>query len=225
MIPADVAQALRQVVPPDVAQLARFAMLVLFVVLGLRVAARGPGATTRRRRINGLLAWLLALHGAVALLQRESWPFALYPMMANDARIHDDLRRMTAFRAVDAGGREHRLDPLALSPLYSPAVEIWFEKGFPQATDAERQDVGRFLLERAEDARVRREAGRRVGNERLLGRLAAPDSYPPYPPLEGPPPAEPFDALRVYRLYWRPAIFAADSTRVDRRLLLEYRRR
>jgi len=215
-------QAIRQGVPPEFLQPARLASLLLFVVLGLRVAvAREPGA--RRARVTALIAYVLAAHALVALAQTDDWPFSAYRMMAVDARTHDDLRSMIAFRAVDGEGREWKVDPLAWSPLWPQAVMGWYEVVWPHASPRDRESVGRFLLERAEEARRLRAAGRRVGNETILGPLAAPDMNLTH--RLGGLPGAPFVALRVYRTYWRPTELAADPMRVKRSLLAEYRDR
>jgi hypothetical protein len=213
-------QLLRQGLRPEVVQVIRALPFVLFLALGISVAsAREP--MRRRRRIQMLLAYLVTAHLLLVATQIDAWPFSPYRMMAVDARVHDDLRRMIAFRGVDAAGREWKLDPYAWSPLFPQAVMGWFEVVWPHASPEDREAVMRFLLDRAEEARRRRSGGSRVGNERILGRLTAPDMNLP-PPLEGLPEG-PFVALRVYRVYWRPSEFAVDPRRTKRALLIEYR--
>ena len=214
--------SIRSALSPEAAQALRAAPFVVFLLLGLAVAgAREP--RTRRRWIDALLAILLLGYVLVAATQVDAWPFSPYRLMAADARDHHALRKMFAFRGVDTNGQEWKLDPSAWSPLYPEDIMGWFELREPGATPAERESVLSFLFLRAEDARRRRAEGRRVGNERLLGPLTAPDMHIP-PPAEGFPP-QPFSALRVYRFSWRADDLAGDRSRVVRQLLFEYPRR
>jgi len=209
---------LRQAISPELAQALRAAPFLLLLILGLQVArTRDPAA--RRRRVDALLLFLLAAFGVAAASQVDAWPFSPYRLMVVDARDHHAQKSMIAFRAVDAAGREWKVDPYAWSPLYPYDVMTWFELSQDRATQQERESVLSFLYERVERARRLRLAGRRVGNDRLLGPLTAPDMY--VLPSEKDLSATPFVALRVYRLYWRSDELAADATRVQRRLLLE----
>lgn len=212
-------QLVRQGLPPELVQPLRSLPLLLFVALGISVLRAPEGQ--RRRRIQRLLAAFLLFHAGAVLLQFDAWPFSPYRMMAVDARAHADVRSMVAFRAVDRAGREWTVDPLSWSPLFPQAIMGWFETALPRAKPTDRDAAAQFLFQRVEDARRRRLAGRRVGNERLLGCLAAPDTNLSRS-LEGLPP-EPFAVLRVYRLFWRPDELNADPSRFGRRLLLEYR--
>ena len=200
-------------------QLVRLVIVGGFVVAGVRVMRASPDV--RRRRINQLLVYVIVVHVAIAIAQNDAWPFTMYPMMAVDSTnrtaVHDGL----SFRAVDASGREWPVDPLAWSPLYSQSIMGWFEVSYRNATAAQRDDVLRFLLARAERARRHAARGEHFyGNAALLGPLAAPDTN-----LYGaaPQPAQPLRALRVYRVFWIPSEFAAKRTLLDRRLVCEYR--
>jgi hypothetical protein len=141
-------------------------------------------------------------------------------MMAVDSRERGVVRSMIAFRGVDARGREWDVEPLAWSPLFPQAVMGWFEVGFPRATPREREEVGRFLLERAEAARKGKRAGDRIGNERLLGPLSAPDTNLSRSVGEAAP--EPLVGLRVYRLSWVAEVFLRDPRSLTRALVFEY---
>src|SRR6202011_2511845 len=103
---------------------------------------------------------------------------------------------------VDDDGRAWRVDELAWSPLFPQAVMGWFDVSWARATPAQRSEVLRFLLRRAEAARVHRVHGDRFfGNARLLGPIAAPDTN-----LWGGAPQSParLRELRVYRVAWIP---------------------
>lgn len=210
----------RKGLSPELVQTARLLTFAVFIGLAFRVS-RAADPALRRRRITTLILFLLAVNAGVILLHTDAWPFSPYPMMAVDATDHSSLRTMIAFRAVDRQGRESKVDPLAWSPLFPQAIMGWFETVYPLASPADRAEVSRFLLARAEAARASRAAGRRVGNERWLGFLAAPDTNLYWDAR--PAPEEPFVSLRVYRFFWRPTELAADPGRFGRRLLLECR--
>jgi hypothetical protein len=202
-------------------QIARLGILVLFVALGLRAALTGE-PRRRRSAIQAFLAYTLIVNVFVAARQTDAWPFSPYRMMAVDATVHDDERRMIAFKGVDDEGREWDVDSLSWSPLYPQAVMGWFEVVYPKATAAERSEALRFLLERAEEARTSQAAGRWFGNRRLLGPLAAPDTF-----VYGRAPVSPraFTAFRVYRVTWRPNELRRNPDSASWRLVDEYPRR
>ena len=127
----------------------RLSTFLVFIGLGLAIPLLVEPAR-RRRAINAFLAYILALNAFVAAAQTDAWPFSPYRMMAVDARL-DTARSMIAFRGVDGEGREWDVEPLAWSPLFPQAIMGWFEVVFPRATPAEREEVVRFLFERAEE--------------------------------------------------------------------------
>jgi hypothetical protein len=200
-------------------QLVRLAIVAGFVVAGVRVMRSPPDV--RRKRINQLLAYVLAVHVAIVIGQNDAWPFAMYPMMAVDSTNRSAVHNGLSFRVVDEAGVEWPVDPLAWSPLYPQSIMGWFEVSYPHATPAQRNDVLRFLLERAERARRHGVRGEHFyGNAALLGPLAAPDTN-----LYGAATAStnPLRALRVYRVFWIPSEFATKRTLLERRLVCEYR--
>lgn len=204
----------------QVLQFVRLAMFALFIVAGVRVTTAPAGH--RRRAINIFLGYTLLAHLAIAIPQNEAWPFSMYPMMAADATDRQAEHRGIFFRAVDSAGREWRVDPLAWSPLFPQAIMGWFEVSWPEATAGQRAAVLKFLLDRAEAARVARSNGERFfGNASILGPLAAPDTN-----LWGNAAQSqlPYVALRVYRVRWNPTELAASPARSQWQLLGESRR-
>jgi hypothetical protein len=197
----------------------RLSSFLIFVVLGLAVAAdRGR----RRVFVNVFLGYVLALNAFVVAGQKDAWPFSPYGLMTVDSSRRGIARSMIAFRCVDGQGREWDIEPLAWSPVFPPAIMGWFEVKFPQATAEARDEVGRFLLGRAEEARRRRRAGAPIGNERLLGPLSAPDTHRSRPAMETA--AEPLVKIRVYRLTWIAETLLRDPSAVTRTLVFEYPR-
>ena len=205
----------------DWLQIVRLGILVSFVVLGVRVV-RTRAAAERRRAIAALVVFVVAVNLGIALIPTDAWPFSPYPMMAMKARPAATHRALS-FRAVDARGTEWRVDPSAWAPMYPQSIMGWFAVVYPHATPAERDQVMQYLLVRTEDARRRRTAGERwIGNEELLGPLAATDTN-----LYGPRPgasSQPYVALRVYEQTWVPLELVRDPNRFTRRLLCEWKR-
>jgi hypothetical protein len=202
-------------------QALRLLTFLAFVALALGVA-RSRHTPSARRWSDLFIGYVLAFNLFVAVSQTDGWPFSPYRMMAVDSRERGVTRSMVAFRVVDAAGRECDVDPLAWSPLFPMAVMGWYEVRFPRASAAERQAAASFLLDRAEDARRRRAAGERVGNERLLGPLTAWDvnlSRAVHVAPQGP-----LVAFRVYRLRWVAERLLEDEGSVQRELLYEHRR-
>jgi hypothetical protein len=201
-------------------QALRLGSFLIFVALGAILPF--VGGRSRRRSIDVFLAYVLALNAFVVIGQKDAWPFSNYGLMTADSSRRGIVRSMIAFRAVDGQGREWGVEPLAWSPLFPPAVMGWFEVAFPRVTPEARDEVGRFLLERAEEARRRRQVGARIGNERYLGPLSAPDTHQSRPVLESAP--EPLVKIRVYRLTWIAEILLKDPSSVTRTLVFEYPR-
>jgi hypothetical protein len=203
-----------------VTQYLRLASFLAFVLLGARVPfLKRP--ESRRRGILLVVAYVLAVNGAVGLTQRDAWPFATYPLVPSvyDAGM---LASKCEYVGLDAGDREFPIHPLSFSPVFPLTLDIWMVKTYPSLTPEAKRQVGRFLLERAEEARRRLRRGEAIGSERWLGRLAAPDWWM-YPRPAEVPEAE-FEGLRVYLVSWRPGEREADPRRVTRVVLLEHRR-
>jgi len=200
-------------------QLLRLTFFLFFIGFGQRIPRLAGGP--RRRAINLLLVYTLVAHAVVVLTQRDFWPFSTHAMMANDAIRQPEVQSMIAWRSVTADGREWSLDPLAWSPLYPQSMRGWFELVYPSLPQASRRVAAQFLFEKSEKSRSLRVAGKRFGNDRLLGVFAAPDTYAYRRVREVP--AAPFTGIRIYRLYWRPRDLLRGSAEIRRQLLIEYR--
>ncbi|MEA2569312.1 MAG: hypothetical protein QOI24_1313 [Acidobacteriota bacterium] len=201
----------------DALQLVRLAIVIGFVVAGIRVIR--ASAAIRRRRINQLIAYLLALHIVIALAQTDVWPFSNYPMMTVDVSDPARVQQLPVFRAVDQRGAEWQVDPCSWSPLYPQNLTAWLDVVGPKITSAQRGVAMRYLLHRAEEARRRRiESDRYFGNAALLGPFTAPDID--LLPDVAPSPLA-FHRLRLYRQTWRPAQFARDRSSVTYQLIDE----
>jgi hypothetical protein len=199
-------------------QLLRLASVILFLALGYRLHfLQAPAA--RRRGINLLLGYLVALSLAVGVTGRDNWPFSSYPLLVSQATVESVVSELEVV-GLDANGQEWAIDPLSWSPVFPLALRGWFNRTFPSLRDNERRRAGEFLLARAEQARRRLLHGERIGSERLLGRVAAPPDWGVYRRKAVPPTA--FAALRVYHVVWRPRERLADPRRLSRTLLFEH---
>lgn len=106
-------------------------------------------------------------------------------------------------RVVDAEGRELAPDPFSWSPVFPTSLVTWLERSLPRLSPSEREAALKYLLERAEQRRIERLAGKRIGAARWLGVFAAPPDWGLY--RRGAPSPSPYRSLRVYRTRWRPS--------------------
>src|SRR5262249_39595976 len=109
-------------------------------------------------------------------------------------------------------------DPAAWSPTFPLVVQEWLGRTYPKLTTAQQVRAASFLLERAEEARRLRAGGARVGNERLLGPLTAPDWWRYRPVTEVP--TAPFVGLQAYEVDTR---VGGVPDWAARRLVVNYR--
>lgn len=198
--------------------LLRFVTFLVFVWLGLRIAwTKVP--EVRRFRINVFLAYTFAIHLAVGVFQRDDWPFSPYPLMRGRWDAKWQYMKVVVV-GVDANGREWDVDPMAWSPVFPLVLQEWFYTQFPQLPANEKRRDAEFLFAKAENARQQTLAGRRFGNERLLGVAAAPDWWL-YKRVRHTS-ATPFTGLRIYRELWYPERRAADPKDFKRVLIYEH---
>jgi hypothetical protein len=199
-------------------ELLRLASFLAFLVFGGAVARSG-GGPARRRAIQRLLAYVLALEGAVGVSQVDDWPFTSHTIAVGRARA-DSRVCATELFGLDDAGREWRLDPYTFTPVYHSILQYWLEQGLGRLTDGQRQRVLAFLLERAEESRRRLAAGRALGPQRVLGPAGGPYWLLLPRSLEVPP--SPYAGLRAYSACWLVA--EGPGHPIGRRLLVEHRR-
>ena len=200
-------------------QLLSLACFAVFLALGGAVT-RARGAA-RRRAAGRLIAWTAGLTVVAGLTHRDNWPFTRHVIAVGRPRPERPIC-MTEFAGVGASGAESRIDPYSFSPVYDSVLQYWFEQGHAALDEAGRRESLGFLLERAEAARERRARGERIGFERRLGPAASP--YWLLLPRPAAVPAEPFAALRVYRVCWTAPERLADRGAGRRALVAEHRR-
>lgn len=197
-------------------ELLRMACFLLFVALGVRVLVTGQGAG-RRRAVNLFIAYAVAVSSVVAVSQKDAWPFSTYRLIQGLWGA-DRIYKQIVIRGVDGDGREWPVESLSWSPTFPLVIQEWLSRTYPRVTPAQQSRAARFLLERAEEARRLRAHGERVGNERLLGRFAAPDWWRYRSVAEVPP--RPFVGLRAYEV---DAQVGEAPRWATRRLVLDYR--
>jgi hypothetical protein len=201
-------------------QLLRLASFLLLLALGARVRrSRDPAA--RRRAVNLLLAYVLAVSGATGVSQQDFWPFACHQIAVGRPRA-DSRVCQTEFYGLEASGAAWRLDPWSWTPVYDSILQFWVEQGLPRLSAAQRERALAFLLARAERSRARLAAGKPLGHERLLGAAGAP--YWLLLPRRTSVPDSPFSGLRVDTACWLPSERLADPRRETRVTIAEFSR-
>jgi hypothetical protein len=201
-------------------QLLRLALFLLLLVLGARVRRqRVPEA--RRRAVNLLIAYVLAVSGVSVATQWDAWPFTCHQIAVGRPRA-DSRVCQTRFYGLDANGGEWRIDPWSWTPVYDSILQFWVEQNLGRLPDEPRAHVLEFLLERAERSRARLAAGQRLGHERLLRGAAAP--YWLLLPRFTSVPGQPYTGLRISYSCWLPSERLADPRRETRTPVAEFHR-
>jgi hypothetical protein len=192
-----------------------------FLLVALLVAASERGLLSPRRRFVDLfLAYAVAVSFGAGLTQKDAWPFSRWPMAGGRAELEASTIRIVG---VDEDGLERAIDYRAWQPMAFDELIPWMHRTFPRLPTPSQDRVAAHLLQRAESARRRAQAGGGVGYlHRYLGPLAAPefDLHPRVWSTAGIPP-RPFVALRVYRETWNQEERRRDPSRVRRALLHE----
>jgi hypothetical protein len=193
-----------------------------FLAAALLVALSERGwISPRRRFVNVFLLYAVLASFAAGLSQKDAWPFSKWPMAGGRAGAEASTIRIVA---VDDLGVERGIDYRAWQPVAFDELIPWMHRTFPRLPRTAQDRAVAHLLEAAESARKKAQAGGGVGYlHRFLGPLAAPE-FDLHPRLWSPPggvPPRPFVALRVYRESWNQEERRRDPSRVTRALLYE----
>jgi hypothetical protein len=199
-------------------ELLRLLSFLLFVALGLRVR-RTRDERGRRRAVQQLLAYVLALSAAVGAAQWDDWPFTSHTLAVGRPRA-DSRVCQTRFLGLDADGREWRLDPYAFTPVYDSILQYWVEQALPRLDEPGRQRALGFLLARAEQSRRRLARGAAIGPQRRLGPAGA--SYWLMLPRHTEAPAAPYAGLRILSGCWSTRSALGQEAPPAWRLLAEW---
>ncbi len=209
-MPGDVCSA-RSVI----ANVVKLIVFLAFLILGMRAArAAGP---QRRRAIQALLLYLVALNAAVGVTQRDSWPFPTYPLVPNIYDVNAINARLDYY-GVTQEGREVPIDPYVWSPIFQLGLDLWFRLHYPHLDATQKEQALAFLRDRAAEGIQQLSRGERIGWQRVLGPLALPDWWLYVrPPRYG----GTIRGLRVYRMEWRASERYRDPNLVKRTLVGE----
>jgi hypothetical protein len=222
-----------------VADLVRLGAFLAFAALGLRIV----WLQSRRRDAQPAIAQFIAFAIVVTCLtgftQIEAWPFSNWSLIH-----HISHRNMVDWivEGVDASGKAYRLDARFVEPMPYEDFDTWLKTGFmrlgrteeeakvcylkAQPSTPEQQRVARYLVARAEIARLRFRRGQSPGhNDWLLGRLTAPYHFDRRNVWRaaGDVPATPFVGLRIWQIEWNVEERYRDESRITRHLLFDYR--
>lgn len=189
----------------------------------LSAPRRGDPGRSRKRRASVFALWTLVVSLGIGVTEKDLYPFTSWALIA---WLYPESVWYSRFLAVDAAGGEHEVDYRAWQPLSVDELASWIGNNFLTLDSAGRDEAARDLLQRANAAARRVQAGARPGSfDRFLGPLSAPLFHLHPAPWTGPAtlPPMPFVGLRVYTESWDPDERARDPSRVTRRLLYEYR--
>ena len=171
------------------------------------------------------LLFVLSVSTVVGLVQRESWPFTTWALIHNAS---PDRMNSWLIQGLDANGRAYPIDPRVLQPLAPEDFGAWMSVRLGQLPASGQERVARFVLDRAEEGRMRLLKGERVGrNEWLFGPVTAPSHFhqPRFWRTIDDVPATPFTGFRLWRLEWNLEARFRDEENVSRTLFLEIRPR
>ncbi len=197
-----------------------------FVLLILAIAAATTWRATRVRPllINVFLLYTLVASFVPGLVQREAWPFSIWPLVAAN---HPEYALLPRAMVIDRSGREHDVDYRAWRPLIAEELMGWMRERMLTLDRRVQDQAAEHLLglvERAIDDVRRGEAPGQRG--RVLGPLSAP-SFLLHPALwrtAADVPSGPLTGLRLYIERWDLEERLRDPSAVQRTLLYEYRR-
>lgn len=198
---------------------------VALVVLGLWVAVRtvpSPADDRPPRALHALLSVALLMTALAGATQRELWPFATWKLMAHVTAA--DVSTV-ALVCADESGRSFAIDHRAWSPLTEEELSAWIGGPFLRL-DASRQDSARrFLLRRAEEARLRARGGENpAARASPLGRFAAASHllHPARWSTVESTAASPCAALRLVTRSWNVVERAGGDASVRESLIWQY---
>lgn len=197
-----------------------------FVALGLSTSLPRRPWRARRGRVSCFIAFFVAVSLAVGLSARESWPFAAWNLVSG--RSPKQVTNYD-FELLSTDGRRVRLDPRVWQPASDNEIlDGWVAWHINDLTSRERDELARFVLDRAERARQSLRSGGDVGvNGAYLGPLAAPYAFQRRPlwRTAADVPDTPFVEIRLIREQWDVRARFNDESLVRREVAHEFRAR
>jgi hypothetical protein len=195
-----------------------------FVIGALVLCARRPPGLLiwqRKTRVSLFLVYTLGASFGAGLAQHDIWPFVAWPLVA--ARLPAAVSEPRIV-VIDVRGSEHDIDYRAWWPLSFDELIGWMNQDFTSLPQATQDRVARWLVARADSARIAARRGKAVGHYgRFLGPFAAP-LFLLHPKIWSDStrvPGEQFVGLRFYQESWNLETHAAGSTAVRRRVVYQ----
>ena len=174
-------------------------LVAYLAVIGIGAFIAASRGRRRRAAIVFLFAYLGVLYFGVLITKKEAWPFASYQVLHGRANIDVNIWRMD-FMGVDRNGHEWLLDPWSFDSVYQIPLQHALVSYFKQLPAGDQHEVLAYMLGVAERSRERLAAGKHIGAERWLGKLAMPAWFSMKPVSTVSP--EPFVGLRLYFVEW-----------------------
>ena len=183
----------------EIARLLSFAILVVLVI---------------QRRTRLIIVYVAVVATAVGITQIEAWPFANWALVHT---LRSPQMRSWEIEARDASGRWWAVDPRVLQPVAPEEFGSWMFRNVDSMDAAQRAQLMRFLLARAEAGR---RAKRFPPNDRIVGELSAPFHFRQRRLWQHGAPPSPFVEARIVELSWNVEVRARKPDQVYRRVLL-----
>jgi hypothetical protein len=219
-------------------ELVRLCCFLLFAALGFRIIWLERRERETARAIFHFVLYSLTVTCLAGFTQIEAWPFTTWALVHN---ISPKTMIDWKIEGVTASGKTYPIDPRFIEPLPYEDFDTWLKTRFlplglteeearvcylkPHPVTPEQAQIARFLVWRAEQARLRFLRGESAGtNGWLLHGLSAPFHFdrPRLWRSEADVPETPFVGLRIWQLDWNVEERYRDESRVRRRLLFDY---
>ena len=206
--------------------LLRLPIFAAFVLLGVTTQIRRGSTRARRQRVNLFIGFVVFISLAVGLSRRESWPFATWAVVSG---LGPEEITNYDFELVSGDGRTVRLDPRVWQPASDNEIlDGWVAWHIDETPPAQRDELARFVLDRAERARQKVRSGGSAGvNGWVFGPLAAPYAFRRGPLWNSAAdvPAAPFVTVRLVKERWNVLARFHHEAAIARQVVYEYRAR
>ena len=202
----------------DLARLGCFTVFVLLALWHMAAVLRHASEDVVRLRAKLLIGFVVTATLLAGITQISAWPFATWALVHTSHSTH-----MVSWEleGIDASGRGYEIDPRVMQPMMVEEFGAWLIGRTPTLTPAERDELLRFVLIRANAQRQRFLAGQFPPDDRFLGAASAPAHFQMRHVWRSPNdvPANPFVAVRIWRFDWDTEERARNHQAFQRTLL------